>query len=105
MQRRISFFVLFFLLDSQILSVWYTMVALHRKPPFFQSMDDTLGVFHMHTAAGTLRGLLSGIFVKPKLLDLMYGQYIKYSRGLAYIIFDVAQYHIIFCLSSMQFVN
>ncbi|XP_059440583.1 ammonium transporter 2 member 3-like [Corylus avellana] len=61
---------------------WYTMMVLHRKSAFFQSVDDTLGVFHTHAVAGTLGGLLSSIFAKPNLLTLMYGQ--KYGPGLAY---------------------
>ncbi|XP_059455208.1 ammonium transporter 2 member 3-like [Corylus avellana] len=61
---------------------WYTMMVLHRKSAFFQSVDDTLGVFHTHAVAGTLGGLLSGIFAKPNLLTLMYGQ--KYGPGLVY---------------------
>ncbi|KAK8717621.1 hypothetical protein V6N13_044882 [Hibiscus sabdariffa] len=52
---------------------WYTMMVLHRKSAFFQSVDDTLGVFHTHAVAGVLGGLLSGLFARPKLLRLMYG--------------------------------
>ncbi|GMI68948.1 ammonium transporter 2, AMMONIUM TRANSPORTER 2;1 [Hibiscus trionum] len=54
---------------------WYTMMVLHRKIAFFQSVDDTLGVFHTHAVAGVLGGLLSGLFAKPKLLKLMYGSH------------------------------
>ncbi|KAE8685424.1 Ammonium transporter 3 member 2 [Hibiscus syriacus] len=51
---------------------WYTMMVLHRKIAFFQSVDDTLGVFHTHAVAGFLGGLLSGLFAKSGLLRLMY---------------------------------
>ncbi|XP_007046576.2 PREDICTED: ammonium transporter 3 member 2 [Theobroma cacao] len=51
---------------------WYTMMVLHRKSAFFQSVDDTLGVFHTHAVAGLLGGLLSGLFARPSLLNLMY---------------------------------
>ncbi|MBA0655513.1 hypothetical protein Goklo_007991 [Gossypium klotzschianum] len=60
---------------------WYTMMNLHRKSAFFQSVDDTLGVFHTHAVAGVLGGLLSGLFAKPKLLNLMYGNDV-YGPGL-----------------------
>lgn len=53
---------------------WYTMMNLHRKSAFFQSVDDTLGVFHTHAVAGVLGGLLSGLFAKPELLNFMYGK-------------------------------
>lgn len=51
---------------------WYTMMVLHRRSAFFQSVDDTLGVFHTHAVAGFLGGLLSGVLAKPKLLRMMY---------------------------------
>ncbi|KAK9990074.1 hypothetical protein SO802_025059 [Lithocarpus litseifolius] len=62
---------------------WYTMMVLHRKSAFFQSVDDTLGVFHTHAVAGTLGGFLSGFFAKPALLRLMYGSD-SYGPGLFY---------------------
>ena len=43
---------------------WYTMMVLHRRSAFFQSVDDTLGVFHTHAVARLLGGLLSGILAK-----------------------------------------
>ncbi|XP_041020113.1 ammonium transporter 2 member 3-like [Juglans microcarpa x Juglans regia] len=67
---------------------WYTMMVLHRKSAFFQSVDDTLGVFHTHAVAGILGGLLSGIFAKPSLLKLMYGEGTSYGPGLVYVIFN-----------------
>jgi Amt family ammonium transporter len=67
---------------------WYTMMVLHRKSAFFQSEDDTLGVFHTHAVAGTLGGLLSGVFAKPNLLTLMYGPNTRYGPGLIYSFSD-----------------
>ncbi|KAL6224436.1 hypothetical protein ACLB2K_003291 [Fragaria x ananassa] len=66
---------------------WYTMMVLHKKSPFFQSVDDTLGVFHTHAVAGVLGGLLSGIFAKPNLLRMMYRSSL-YGPGLLYCILD-----------------
>ncbi|KAF9682139.1 hypothetical protein SADUNF_Sadunf05G0077100 [Salix dunnii] len=62
---------------------WYTMMVLHRRFAFFQSVDDTLAVFHTHAVAGLLGGILSGIFAKPALLKLMYPDS-TYHTGLIY---------------------
>jgi Amt family ammonium transporter len=62
---------------------WYTMMVLHRRFAFFQSVDDTLAVFHTHAVAGLLGGILSGIFAKPALLKLMYPD-TTYHTGLIY---------------------
>ncbi|KAL5557469.1 hypothetical protein UlMin_039705 [Ulmus minor] len=51
---------------------WYTMMVLHGRSAFFQSVDDTLGVFHTHAVAGLLGGILSGIFAQKNLLKMMY---------------------------------
>ncbi|KAJ4841622.1 Ammonium transporter 3 member 2 [Turnera subulata] len=51
---------------------WYTMMILHRKSAFFQSVDDTLAVFHTHAVAGFIGGILSGFFAKPNLLKMLY---------------------------------
>ncbi|TKY58325.1 Ammonium transporter 3 member 1 [Spatholobus suberectus] len=66
---------------------WYTMMVLHKKSAFFQSVDDTLGVFHTHAVAGLLGGLLSGVFAKPNLLRIMYPG-MHYCPGLFYSFFD-----------------
>ncbi|ESW28203.1 hypothetical protein PHAVU_003G267400 [Phaseolus vulgaris] len=63
---------------------WYTMMVLHKKSAFFQSVDDTLGVFHTHAVAGLLGGVLSGVFAKPKLLRIMYSDDEQYGPGLVY---------------------
>ncbi|KAG4401682.1 hypothetical protein AAZX31_02G041600 [Glycine max] len=65
---------------------WYTMMVLHKKSAFFQSVDDTLGVFHTHAVAGLLGGILSGVFAKPDLLRIMY-QDTNYCPGLFYTFF------------------
>uniref|UniRef100_A0A2N9I1Z5 Ammonium transporter AmtB-like domain-containing protein n=1 Tax=Fagus sylvatica TaxID=28930 RepID=A0A2N9I1Z5_FAGSY len=67
---------------------WYTMMVLHRKSAFFQSVDDTLGVFHTHAVAGLLGGFLSGLFAKPTLLTLMYGPDNYYGPGFFYSLTD-----------------
>ncbi|KAJ6353377.1 hypothetical protein OIU76_002402 [Salix suchowensis] len=59
------------------------MMVLHRRFAFFQSVDDTLAVFHMHAVAGLLGGVLSGIFPKPPLLKLMFPDS-TYHAGLIY---------------------
>lgn len=67
---------------------WYTMMVLHRRSAFFQSVDDTLGVFHTHAVAGFLGGILSGIFAKPNVLEMMYGTANPHGPGLFYSILD-----------------
>jgi len=60
------------------------MMVLHKKSAFFQSVDDTLGVFHTHAVAGLLGGVLSGVFAKPKLLRITYSDGQQYGPGLVY---------------------
>ncbi|KAJ1380027.1 Ammonium/urea transporter [Sesbania bispinosa] len=67
---------------------WYTMMVLHKRSVFFQSVDDTLGVFHTHAVAGILGGLLSGVFAKPNLLKMIYGHGMTYGPGLFYSYFE-----------------
>lgn len=62
---------------------WYTMMVLHRRYAFFQSVDDTLAVFHTHAVAGLLGGILSGLLAKPALVKLMY-PHNTYGTGLIY---------------------
>ncbi|KAJ9172607.1 hypothetical protein P3X46_015824 [Hevea brasiliensis] len=62
---------------------WYTMMVLHRRYAFFQSVDDTLAVFHTHAVAGLLGGILSGLLAKPALLSLIYPD-TTYGTGLIY---------------------
>ncbi|KAF4364704.1 hypothetical protein G4B88_028627, partial [Cannabis sativa] len=58
---------------------WYTMMVLHKKSVIFQSVDDTLGVFHTHAVAGLLGGLLSGVFAQTNLLEMMYGSSVRFA--------------------------
>lgn len=60
------------------------MMVLHKKSPFFQKVDDTLGVFHTHAVAGLLGGLLSGLFAKPDLLTNFYGDSTRQGPGFIY---------------------
>ncbi|KAJ0040472.1 hypothetical protein Pint_28591 [Pistacia integerrima] len=72
---------------------WYTMMVLHRRSAFFQSVDDTLGVFHTHAVAGVLGGVLSGVLAKPNLLRLMYPKG-QYGPGLFYSISEMNHLHL-----------
>jgi len=49
---------------------WFTMMVVHKKSTLLQKVDDTLGVFHTHAAAGILGGLLTGLFTEPTLCSL-----------------------------------
>ncbi|CAN1122250.1 Ammonium transporter 2 member 3 [Linum perenne] len=66
---------------------WYTMMVLHKRWTFFQTVDDTLAVFHTHAVAGVMGGILSGLFAKPKLLRIMYPSS-TYGTGLFYSLSD-----------------
>ncbi|CAL5358980.1 hypothetical protein CsSME_00049078 [Camellia sinensis var. sinensis] len=57
---------------------WFTMMVVHKKSELLQKVDDTMGVFHTHAIAGSLGGILTGLFAKPKLSKLFYGKYGKY---------------------------
>ncbi|KAF5738101.1 ammonium transporter 3 member 1-like [Tripterygium wilfordii] len=62
---------------------WYSMMVVHRRAALFQSVDDTLGVFHTHAVAGVLGGILSGLLANPRLVKLMYPAS-TYGTGLFY---------------------
>lgn len=49
---------------------WFTMMIVHKKWTLLQNIDDTLGVFHTHAVAGTLGGVLTGLFAEPVLCSL-----------------------------------
>ncbi|XP_041018836.1 ammonium transporter 2 member 4-like [Juglans microcarpa x Juglans regia] len=51
---------------------WYTMTVLHNKVRFLRQVDDPMAVFHTHAIAGSLGGILTGIFAVPKLCRLFY---------------------------------
>ncbi|CAI0448767.1 unnamed protein product [Linum tenue] len=51
---------------------WYTMMVLHKKISFLKHVDDTMAIFHTHAIAGSLGGILTGIFAEPKLCRIFY---------------------------------
>ncbi|KAK4490956.1 hypothetical protein RD792_001677, partial [Penstemon davidsonii] len=57
---------------------WFTMMVVHKKSVLLQKVDDTMAVFHTHAVAGSLGGILTGLFANPKLCNLFYGKYGKY---------------------------
>ncbi|GMJ02826.1 ammonium transporter 2, AMMONIUM TRANSPORTER 2;1 [Hibiscus trionum] len=66
---------------------WFTMMVIHKRSEVLQKVDDTMAVLHTHAIAGSLGGLLSGIFAVPKLNHLFYGSNDKYI-GLFYGLAD-----------------
>lgn len=63
------------------------MMVVHKKSELLQKVDDTMAVFHTHAIAGSLGGLLTGLFANPRLCYLFYGNYNKY-YGFFYGIHD-----------------
>ncbi|OIT33545.1 ammonium transporter 2 [Nicotiana attenuata] len=57
---------------------WFTMMVVHKKSELLQKVDDTMAVFHTHAVAGSLGGILTGLFANPRLCYLFYGYYNKY---------------------------
>ena len=57
---------------------WFTMMVVHKRSAMLQKVDDTMAVLHTHAVAGSLGGLLTGVFAKPKLNYLFYGYYAQY---------------------------
>ncbi|XVF71892.1 hypothetical protein PTKIN_Ptkin12aG0076800 [Pterospermum kingtungense] len=51
---------------------WYTMMVLHKKIWLLKQVDDTMAVFHTHAVAGSLGGILTGLFAVPKLNRIFY---------------------------------
>ncbi|KAI5680209.1 hypothetical protein M9H77_01436 [Catharanthus roseus] len=51
---------------------WFTMMVLHKKIWLLRQVDDTMAVFHTHAVAGSLGGILAGIFANPKLSRIFY---------------------------------
>ncbi|KAE8731461.1 putative ammonium transporter 4 member 1 [Hibiscus syriacus] len=65
---------------------WFTMMVVHKRSEVLQKVDGTMAVLHTHAVAGSLGGILSGIFAVPKLNGLFYGapgHYIGLFYGLA----------------------
>lgn len=57
---------------------WFTMMVIHKRSKLLQKVDDTMAVLHTHAIAGSLGGILTGLFAEPKLNKLFYGNYNKY---------------------------
>ncbi|KAI3891214.1 hypothetical protein MKW98_007519 [Papaver atlanticum] len=57
---------------------WFTMMVVHKKSELLQKVDDTMAVFHTHAIAGSLGGILTGLFAEPKLNRLFYSTEAKY---------------------------
>mgnify|MGYP004711588929 CR=1 FL=1 len=62
---------------------WFTMMVVHKKSQLLQRVDDTMAVFHTHAVAGSLGGILTGLFAEPNLCNLFYGKPGSYT-GLFY---------------------
>ncbi|CAI9112865.1 OLC1v1013365C1 [Oldenlandia corymbosa var. corymbosa] len=62
---------------------WFTMMVVHKKSKLLQKVDDTMAVFHTHAIAGSLGGILTGLFAEPNLCNIFYGKYGNY-LGLFY---------------------
>ncbi|XVF87942.1 hypothetical protein PTKIN_Ptkin19aG0009200 [Pterospermum kingtungense] len=52
---------------------WFTMMVVHKRSQLLQKVDDTMAILHTHAIAGSLGGILSGLFAVPKLNRLFYG--------------------------------
>ncbi|KAL9376293.1 hypothetical protein Peur_030413 [Populus x canadensis] len=52
---------------------WTTMMVIHKNSELLQKVDDTMAVLHTHAIAGSLGGILTGLFAEPKLNRLFFG--------------------------------
>uniref|UniRef100_A0A1D1XT17 Ammonium transporter n=1 Tax=Anthurium amnicola TaxID=1678845 RepID=A0A1D1XT17_9ARAE len=52
---------------------WFTMMVVHKRSALLQKVDDTMALLHTHAIAGTVGGLLTGLFADPKLNRFFYG--------------------------------
>ncbi|KAH7574158.1 hypothetical protein ACOSP7_008188 [Xanthoceras sorbifolium] len=57
---------------------WFTMMVVHKRSELLQKVDDTMAVLHTHAIAGSLGGVLTGLFAVPKLNNLFFGTYGQY---------------------------
>ncbi|KAM0072901.1 putative ammonium transporter AmtB-like domain, ammonium/urea transporter [Helianthus debilis subsp. tardiflorus] len=57
---------------------WFTMMVVHKRSKLLQQVDDTMAVLHTHAIAGSLGGILTGLFSEPHLCYLFYGYPAKY---------------------------
>ncbi|CAK9186682.1 unnamed protein product [Ilex paraguariensis] len=49
-----------------------------QKSELLQKVDDTMAVLHTHAIAGSLGGILTGLFAHPRLCMLFYADYKQY---------------------------
>lgn len=54
------------------------MMVVHKRSALLQKVDDTMAVFHTHAIAGSLGGILTGLFANPYLCYLFYSAEKKY---------------------------
>ncbi|KAJ6862361.1 ammonium transporter 3 member 1 [Populus alba x Populus x berolinensis] len=47
--------------------------VIHKNSELLQEVDDTMAVLHTHALAGSLGGILTGLFAEPKLNRLFFG--------------------------------
>jgi Amt family ammonium transporter len=57
---------------------WTTMMVIHKHSEILQKVDDTMAVLHTHAIAGSLGGILTGLFAKPNLNKLFFGDSAHY---------------------------
>ncbi|XP_076934496.1 ammonium transporter 2 member 5-like [Bidens hawaiensis] len=57
---------------------WFTMMVVHKRSKLLQQIDDTMAVLHTHAIAGSLGGILTGLFSEPHLCEIFYGAPHKY---------------------------
>ncbi|XP_010908455.1 ammonium transporter 2 member 5 [Elaeis guineensis] len=67
---------------------WYTMMILHKNIQFLKQVDDTMAIFHTHAIAGSLGGILTGLFAEPHLNKIFYDSDEDYHIGLFYGLTD-----------------
>ncbi|KAI3876941.1 hypothetical protein MKX03_032486 [Papaver bracteatum] len=77
---------------------WFTMMVVHKKSELLQKVDDTMAVFHTHAIAGSLGGILTGLFAEPKLHRLFYtteAKYIGLFYGLLFVPLRMSEKHMV----------
>lgn len=65
-------------------------MVIHKNSELLQKVDDTMAVLHTHAIAGSLGGILTGLFAEPKLNYLFFGDYAHYI-GLFYGFHDTSR--------------
>ncbi|KAF3447157.1 hypothetical protein FNV43_RR12337 [Rhamnella rubrinervis] len=89
---------------------WFTMMVVHKKSLLLQKVDDTMAVLHTHAIAGSLGGILAGLFAHPKLSYLFYathehhvGLFYSFSQGFRQV--GIQLYGILFVVVVNVFVT